>query len=213
MIEMDNVSLKRGSFRLDKLSLCFGQPGIHLLIGETGVGKTSVVEAICGLQPVASGQVKLRGENVTGVSPAARSIGYLPQDVALFDHLSVRENLGFACAARKWSPASTRERVNSLSASLGISDLLQRFPEQLSGGQKHCVALGRALAFDPDIVCLDEPFAALDGATRDSMIQWFINYVDEHEVTVLAVTHQPQWLQAVAKTQLKLDNPVVSPGT
>ena len=205
MIELKNVSIERGSFHLKNVSMKIDQGGLHLLTGETGAGKTSIVEAICGLQTVESGNIVLRGVDMTESTPAARSIGYLPQDVALFDHLTVRENLRFSCQARKWKPKRIRDRVESLAESLGMANLLDRYPSDLSGGQKHSVALGRALAFGPDIVCLDEPFVALDAQTRETMIDWFRSYVQENEVTVLAVTHQPQWLEAMAKTRWKID--------
>lgn len=206
MIELENVNLQRGSFHLKNISMKIDQGGLHLLTGETGAGKTSIVEAICGLQSVESGKITLRGVDVTEATPAGRSIGYLPQDVELFDHLNVRDNLRFTCQVRKWKSQRVRERVESLAQSLGVASLLDRYPSSLSGGQKHSVALGRALAFEPDIMCLDEPFVALDAQTRETMIDWFQAYVQENEVTVLAVTHQPQWLQGAAKTRWSLDS-------
>ena len=205
MIELNNVSVERGKFHLKNISMKIDHGGLHLLTGETGAGKTSLVEAICGLQPVNAGQIILRGVGMTEATPAARSIGYLPQDVALFDHLTVRENLSFSCQARKWKPKRIRERVISLAQSLGLADLLDRKPSDLSGGQKHTVAFGRALAFEPDLVCLDEPFVALDAQTREDMIDWFGAYVQQNNVTVLAVTHQPQWITALAKTRWNID--------
>ena len=206
MIELKNVSIERGSFHLKNVSMKIDQGGLHLLTGETGAGKASIVEAICGLQPLHCGRIILRGVDATEATPAGRSIGYLPQDVALFDHLTVRENLRFSCQARKWKPKRIRDRVDSLAGSLGLANLLDRYPSDLSGGQKHTVALGRALAFEPDIVCLDEPFVALDAQTRETMIDWFGAYVQENDVTVLAVTHQPQWLEAMAKSRWKIDD-------
>ena len=206
MIELKNVSIERGSFHLKNVSMKIDQGGLHLLTGETGAGKTSIVEAICGLQPLHCGRIILRGVDATEATPAGRSIGYLPQDVALFDHLTVRENLRFSCQARKWKPKRIRDRVDSLAGSLGLANLLDRYPSDLSGGQKHTVALGRALAFEPAIVCLDEPFVALDAQTRETMIDWFGAYVQENDVAVLAVTHQPQWLEAMAKSRWKIDD-------
>ncbi len=205
MIELSQVNLRRGGFHLKNLSMKVDQVGLHLLTGQTGAGKTSIVEAIGGLHPVESGTVRLRGLDVTNASPERRCIGYLPQDVALFGHLSVRENLRFSCRARRWTPKRTKERVESLSEALGLAGLLDRYPMNLSGGQQQCVALGRALASEPDILCLDEPFAALDAQTREKLIQWFQGYVQENEVTVLAVTHQPQWLQAEARSIWNID--------
>lgn len=205
MIELSKVSLRRGSFHLKNISMKIERGGMHLLTGETGAGKTSIVEAICGLQSVESGTIDLRGVDVTYSDPARRSIGYLPQDVVLFDHLTVRDNLRFACQTRKWKSQRLRERIGSLAQALGLVNLLERSTSSLSGGQKHLVALGRALAFEPDIVCLDEPFLALDTQTREATIDWFSSYVRENELTVLAVTHQPQWLKATAKTRWNID--------
>jgi len=206
MIELDNISLQRGSFQLKNISLKVDQGDFHLLTGETGTGKTSIVEAVCGLQAITSGKISLRGVDVAAVPPAERAIGYLPQDLALFEHMSVKENLQFSCRLRKWKKKRINERVNSLANSLGLTDLLDRQPADLSGGQKHRVALGRALAFEPDLVCLDEPFVALDAQTRETMIDWFRDYVQESKVTVLAVTHQPQWLGTMAKARWNIDD-------
>ncbi len=205
MIELNKVNLRRGSFHLKNISMEIDRSGMHLLTGETGAGKTSIVEAICGLQAVESGTIDLRGADVTHKDPAGRSIGYLPQDAVLFDHLTVRDNLQFSCQARRWKSLRVRERVDSLAHSLGLVNLLERRTSSLSGGQKHLVALGRALAFEPDIVCLDEPFVTLDAQTREAMIDWFSTYVRENELTVLAVTHQPQWFNATAKTRWNID--------
>jgi ABC-type sugar transport system ATPase subunit len=206
VIELNNVSLRHGGFQLENISMKLEKGGLHLLTGKTGAGKTSVVEAICGLQAVEAGEIRLRGIEMTATPPAARSIGYLPQDLVLFDHLSVRGNLQFPCKSRKWQSDRIRDRVNSLAESLGLVGLLDRRPAELSGGQRHTVALGRAFAFEPDIVCLDEPLVALDEQTRETMVDWLRNYIRHNEVTALAVTHQPQWLESLSQTRWAIDS-------
>src|SRR5215203_3589521 len=118
-------------------------------MGRTGCGKTTLLEAICGLKPVRAGRVLLLGRDVTDLPPADRGVGYVPQDLALFPTMTVREHLGFALEVRRWDMTAAARRVEELTALLGIGHLLERKPPGLSGGEAQRVALGRALSFRP----------------------------------------------------------------
>lgn len=158
-------------------------------MGKTGCGKTTLLEAVCGLRPVSSGKVALCGQDVTKRRPAERGVGYVPQDLALFPTLTVHENLGFALHARHWSAADTQARVREMAQFLGIDSLLERYPVGLSGGESQRVALGRALAFRPKVLLLDEPLSALDEDTRAEMVSLLRDVQRVTGVTVLHVTH------------------------
>ena len=205
MIELIGVGINRASFSLKGLTMKLDLPGLHLLTGETGTGKTTIVEAICGLEPINRGQIHLRGQHTESLSIAERSIGYLPQDLALMNHLSVIENISFSCRARRWSTQRISSKVNQLADELGISKWLGRRPSALSGGQQQIVALARALAFEPDIICLDEPFAGLDEQTHVRVSRWLKSYIHHNSVTALVVTHHDDWARRIAKTHWTID--------
>ena len=143
MISISQLALTQGAFSLRNVS--FEAPtGEHVvLMGKTGSGKTTVLEAICGLRPLSAGRISLMGRDVTDWTPAARGVGYVPQDMALFAALTVRDHLAFALTVRRWSRAAIDVRVAELAELLGIDRLLRRRPQGLSGGEAQCVALGR----------------------------------------------------------------------
>jgi ABC-type sugar transport system ATPase subunit len=134
-IEAEALGVRAGSFTLSGLS--FEIPGgeYAVLMGRTGSGKTTILEAICGLRRVTSGRIRLAGRDVTSLRPADRGIGYVPQDRALFKTMTVREHLAFSLAVRKWSGSLIAQRVAELAAWLGLEKLLERRPEGLSGGE------------------------------------------------------------------------------
>ncbi|MCX5661127.1 MAG: ABC transporter ATP-binding protein [Planctomycetota bacterium] len=189
MIEIQNLSLRNGSFALDGISLAVPAHRFAVLMGATGCGKTTLLEAICGLKTVASGAIHLAGRDVTRLRPAERGVGYVPQDAALFATMSVAENLGFALRVRRWPATEIRQRVDSLAQELGIAHLLDRRPLGLSGGEAQRVALGRALAARPAVLCLDEPLNALDADTRQEMVDLLKRVQASTGVTALHVTH------------------------
>jgi molybdate/tungstate transport system ATP-binding protein len=175
-------------------------------MGKTGSGKTTVLEAICGLRPVSAGRIFLLEQDVTGWRPADRGIGYVPQDRALFATMTVRDHLAFALNIRKWAPAATAQRVRELGDLLGLTALLDRRPEGLSGGEAQRVALGRALSCQPGILCLDEPLSALDDETREEMCA-LLEKVQEHtRVTILHVTHHREEAERLADCLFRLQD-------
>jgi ABC-type sugar transport system ATPase subunit len=189
MIDVDHLTLRQGAFELADVSLHVPRGTYALLMGKTGCGKTTVLEAIAGLRPIQSGVVQLNGQAVTHSTPAERNIGYVPQDGALFRTMTVRDNLGFALAIRQQPAASIERRVDELADWLGVKHLLDRRAVGLSGGETQRIALGRALANHPPVLLMDEPLSSLDEETRDRMIELLKGLPQKAEVTVLHVTH------------------------
>jgi ABC-type sugar transport system ATPase subunit len=189
MIELDDVTLRSGSFVLANVSAVVPSGSYSVLMGETGRGKTTILEAICGLRSVAGGRILLDGVDVTRWKPAARNIGYVPQDLALFPTMTVREHLEFALRLRRAGSATIRARVDELAEVLGIGPLLPRRIKGLSGGEAQRVGLGRALSFRPRFLLLDEPLNALDEATRDRLCELLRTVHRAGELTTLHITH------------------------
>jgi molybdate transport system ATP-binding protein/molybdate/tungstate transport system ATP-binding protein len=205
MIHLDNLGIRAGTFSVTGLSLTVATGEYAVLMGKTGCGKTSLLEAICGLRPVASGRIILLGRDVTRLRPAERGVGYVPQDLALFPTLTVRDHLAFALVVRRWGSAQIERRVGELAELLGISHLLHRYPQGLSGGEAQRVALGRALAFHPPILLLDEPLSALDEETRGDMTALLRSLQRLTGVTTLHVTHSLTEAQRLADRLFLLD--------
>jgi len=189
MVSLENVSAGSGAFLLQDISVEIPSETYCCLMGRTGSGKTTIIETICGLRPVKKGTIAIDGVDVTGFKPAARGIGFVPQDGALFSTMTVRQQLAFALTIRKYDRRKIEQRVSTLAEMLGISNLLERHPEGLSGGERQCVALGRALSFQPSVLCLDEPLSSLDDQTREIMIKLLRTIRQETKVTVLHITH------------------------
>ena len=166
MIQLQGVALRQGDFFLRGIDLEVPSGEYAVLMGRTGSGKTTLLEAIAGLVPPTEGMVLLMGRDVTRLPPAARGIGYVPQDAALFPNLTVEEHLEFGPRFQGWSRPDRRRRIGELASELGLADLLTRTPRGLSGGERQRVALGRAIASRPEVLLLDEPLSALDEQTR-----------------------------------------------
>jgi len=198
MIAVENLALRAGAFALDGVSFRVETGQYAVLMGKTGCGKTTLLEAVAGLKPVRAGRVLLMGRDVTTLRAAERGVGYLPQDLALFPTMSVRDHLDFALAVRRWDRNAIAARVTELAALLGIGPLLDRRPEGLSGGEAQRVALGRALSFRPRVLLLDEPLSALDDETRQEMYALLRSVQRQTGVTALHVTHNLSEAKALA---------------
>ena len=147
MIELRDVACGAGAFRLQGVSLAIASGQYAVLMGQTGQGKTTLLEVICGLRPIRSGVVLVQGRDVTRLTPGDRQLGYVPQDLALFANLNVRAHLEFALHLRHYSRTGIARRTSELAEWLGIEHLLSRSIQGLSGGEAQRVALGRAIAF------------------------------------------------------------------
>ncbi len=189
MIAVEHLKVRVGGFALEDVSFDVPTGQYAVLMGRTGAGKTTLLEALCGLKPVAGGTIRLNERDVTQLKPAERGIGYVPQDRALFQTMTVREHLAFALVIRKADQPAIQQRVAELSRLLGIEHLLERRPHGLSGGEAQRVALGRALSVRPGILCLDEPLNALDDDTRQEMYKLLGEVQQSTGVTILHVTH------------------------
>jgi molybdate/tungstate transport system ATP-binding protein len=211
MIRVQQLTMRVGAFGLGGVSFEVPHGRYAVLMGRTGSGKTTLLEAICGLKRPAAGSIWLMGSEVTGLRPADRGIGYVPQDRALFQTMSVREHLAFGPALRGWSRADTDQRVAELSQLLGLERLLDRKPSGLSGGEAQRVALGRALAARPGILCLDEPLSALDEETREEMYGLLASVRKHANVTTLHVTHHAGEAERLADLIFVLKDGQVQP--
>lgn len=210
MIELQSVCIRAGDFSLSGISLLV-EPGQYaVLMGRTGRGKTTILESICGLRKVHGGRILIHGEDVTDWPPADREIGYVPQDLALFPTLTVAQHLQFALRLRGYSPPEIQARTAELSEVLGVAHLLGRHIEGLSGGESQRVALGRALSFRPSVLLLDEPFSALDEATRQEMHALLRTIQQRTGVTTLHVTHSVEEAVALADRRFQLADGVLS---
>lgn len=206
MIAVEHLKVCVGGFALDDIGFDVPTGQYAVLMGRTGAGKTTLLEALCGLKPVAGGTIRLNERDVTQLKPAERGIGYVPQDRALFQSMSVREHLAFALVIRKADPLAIQQRVAELSRLLGIAHLLERKPQGLSGGEAQRVALGRALSVRPGILCLDEPLNALDDETRLGMYKLLAEVQANTGVTILHVTHNRDEAEQLADRILVLQD-------
>ncbi|MCO8122928.1 ABC transporter ATP-binding protein [Stieleria sp. TO1_6] len=205
MIELRQVAIRAGGFRLTDISFAVPRGHYAVLMGRTGRGKTTILEAICGLRKVTSGRILVGGSDVTGWLPGDRQIGYVPQDRALFPTMTVEDHLAFALRLRGRTRLAIQARVEELAEVLGITPLLYRKVRGLSGGEAQRVALGRALSFRPAVLLLDEPLSALDEETRQEMLDLLRRVKQDTGVTTLHVTHNSVEAQALADCRFVLD--------
>jgi ABC-type Fe3+/spermidine/putrescine transport system ATPase subunit len=189
MIQISDLSLTAGNFRIDHLNLDLREGVFNILLGPTGSGKTLILESVIGLRPLARGRVVLGGKEIQNLPPEKRGIAYLPQDLALFPHLTVRENLRYGLRAQEKTSAEDENHLERVIEALKIRHLLERHPQGLSGGEKQRVALGRALAPSPRLILLDEPLAALDPALKSEIQQLLLSLQGALRFTALYVTH------------------------
>lgn len=205
MIAVHDLVLRQGAFVLDGISFAVPAGRYGILMGKTGCGKTSILEALAGLRPIQSGRVVLNDCDVTDWPPAARGIGYVPQDAALFPTITVRDHLAFALMIRNSQPPEIAKRVAELSSWLGIGHLLDRKPLGLSGGEAQRVALGRALSFRPSCLLMDEPLSSLDETTRGELIEVLRDLRNHSPATVLHVTHSKHEAEQLGDTIYRLE--------
>ena len=198
VVQVRGVSLRLGEFAVHDVSLDVQQGEYFVLLGPTGAGKTVVLECVAGLHRPDKGDVYVDGERVNEAPPELRGLGYLPQDYALFPHLTVAQNIGFGMRVQRKPRAEIERRVQELAALLGITHLLRRSPVKLSGGEQQRVALARAVAIEPKVLLLDEPLSALDEQTREGLCVELRRVHEELETTTLHVSHNFEETLAVA---------------
>jgi sulfate transport system ATP-binding protein len=184
---------------LRDVSIDVKEGGLTALLGPSGSGKSTLLRVIAGLEEVDSGRVTLDGKDVTHVNVQDRGVGFVFQHYAAFKHMTVRENIAFGLTIRKLPRNEIRDRVKELMHLVQLQGLAHRYPSQLSGGQRQRMALARALAAEPKVLLLDEPFGALDASVRKDLRTWLRKLHDEVHVTTIFVTHDQEEAMDVAE--------------
>ena len=198
-IDVRNVTKRFGSFlALDDISLEIPDGSLTAVLGPSGSGKSTLLRIVAGLERPDSGDVLLAGEDATGLTPQRRNVGFVFQHYAAFKHMTVYENVAFGLRIRRRPRAEVRSRVAELLRLVQLEGFAARYPAQLSGGQRQRMGLARALAVDPKVLLLDEPFGALDARVRKELRAWLRRLHDETHTTTVIVTHDQEEAMEVA---------------
>jgi sulfate transport system ATP-binding protein len=198
-IEIRSVNKTFGDFvALEDVNLTIPTGQLTALLGPSGGGKSTLLRIIAGLDNADSGTVEIEGVNATSLPPQKRNVGFVFQHYAVFKHMSVAKNVAFGLEIRKRPRAEVKARVAELLELVHLSQFANRLPAQLSGGQRQRLALARALAVEPTVLLLDEPFGALDAKVRKELRDWLRRLHDEVHVTTVFVTHDQEEALEVA---------------
>ena len=198
-IVVQGANKRYGDFvALDNVDFEVPAGSLMALLGPSGSGKSTLLRAIAGLDQPDSGTITINGRDVTRVPPQRRDIGFVFQHFAAFKHMTVRDNVAFGLKIRRRPKAEVTEKVDNLLNVVGLSGFQNRYPNQLSGGQRQRMALARALAVDPQVLLLDEPFGALDAKVRKELRRWLRRLHDELHITSIFVTHDQEEALEVA---------------
>jgi sulfate transport system ATP-binding protein len=199
MIAVRAVRKSFGDFvALDDVSLEIPDGSLTSLLGPSGSGKSTLLRIIAGLEAPDHGTVEIHGDDATSVPPQRRGIGFVFQHYAAFKHMTVRDNVAFGMTIRRQPKQRIDARVDELLGVVGLAGYRERYPNQLSGGQRQRMALARALAVDPRVLLLDEPFGALDAKVRAELREWLRRLHDEVHVTTVLVTHDQEEAMAIS---------------
>jgi len=199
MIQVNGVEKRFGDFEaLKGVSLDVADGSLTALLGPSGSGKSTLLRVIAGLEAPDAGTVHISGRDATRVPPQKRGIGFVFQHYAAFKHMTVRDNVAFGLRVRKRPKAEIGAKVDELLRIVGLDGYQGRYPAQLSGGQRQRMALARALAVEPEVLLLDEPFGALDARVRAELREWLRRLHDEVHVTTVLVTHDQEEAMEVA---------------
>ena len=211
MLDLQKLSIQAGTFHLNSISFQAKSGLSTALMGPSGSGKTTIMEAICGLRHIESGNIRLADKDITHLRPGERQAALVPQDNVLFPHLNVREHLAFGPTIQKWNPAVTKQRCDELAESLGLTLLLDRMPATLSGGEAKRVALGRALATRPMLLCLDEALTGLDDDTHAEILQLLKSTIAQEAITTLHITHSRDEAKALSQEIIRIEDLISKP--
>jgi sulfate transport system ATP-binding protein len=214
MIAVESVSKRFGDFTaLDDVSIEAPDGKLTALLGPSGSGKSTLLRVIAGLEVPDSGRVVVSGEDATELPPQRRGIGFVFQHYAAFKHMTLRENVAFGLKIRKRPRAEVDAKVDELLHLVGLDGFADRFPSQLSGGQRQRMALARALAVEPSVLLLDEPFGALDANVRGDLRAWLRRLHEQVPVTTVLVTHdQEEAMELADRIVLLRDGKVAQVG-
>lgn len=189
-VELKNINKHFGSFKAsDNVSFGIEKGKLIGLLGPSGSGKTTILRIIAGLENPDSGEIIIDGKVVNDIPASERGIGFVFQNYALFRYMTVYDNIAFGLKVLKRDKAAIKERVTELVKLIGLEGLEKRYPSQLSGGQRQRVAFARALAPNPSLLLLDEPFAAIDAKVRQELRSWLKDMIEKLGVTSIFVTH------------------------
>ncbi len=189
MLELKDVLVRQGDFQLGPLNLVVRKGEYFVILGESGSGKSTLFETIAGFKKVLSGEILLDGQDITHVPPEKRNIGIMFQESALFPHMSIRENLEYGLKKRGVPREEIKKLINIYTEKHGMVDLLQRYPANLSGGEKQRFDLLRTLITNPKLVLLDEPFSSLDPLNKKSFRTEVKKSCKESNIPFLHITH------------------------
>lgn len=210
-VVFEDVAVRAGQFALCGVGFTIRRGSCAALMGPTGCGKTTLLEALCGLRPIRRGRITVDGRDVTRLRPGSRGIGYVPQDGALFATMTVGRQMLLPLRLRGVPAREARRAVAQMADDLRITHLLARKPRGLSGGERQRVALGRALVFRPSVLCLDEPLSALDDDTRQAMLALLERVFADYRPTCLLVTHARAEAARLADTVVRIAEGAVLP--
>jgi len=189
-VEVRGLNKKFGSFQaVQDVNFSIDKGQLIGLLGPSGGGKTSILRMLAGLETADTGDILFHGQRVNDLPPQERGIGFVFQNYALFKHMTVADNIAFGLEVKKWPKAKIKARVAELVELTGLSGFEKRLPHQLSGGQRQRVAFARALAPEPQLLLLDEPFAAIDAKIRQELRSWLRDMIDRLGITSIFVTH------------------------
>jgi len=199
VIALTDVKKRFGDFvAIDNVSLAVEDGSLTALLGPSGSGKSTLLRVIAGLEAPDEGTVEISGRDATRLPAQKRGIGFVFQHYAAFKHMTVRDNVAFGLKVRKRPKAEIAAKVDELLRIVGLDGYQTRYPAQLSGGQRQRMALARALAVEPEVLLLDEPFGALDANVRAELREWLRRLHDEVHVTTVLVTHDQEEAMEVA---------------
>jgi sulfate/thiosulfate transport system ATP-binding protein len=209
-IRVINVTKRFGDFvALGDVSIEIPTGSLTALLGPSGGGKSTLLRIIAGLEEPDSGVVEIAGLDSTTLPPQRRNVGFVFQHYAAFKHLTVYRNVAFGLEIRKRPKAEIRDRVHELLRLVHLEQFADRYPSQLSGGQRQRMALARALAVEPQVMLLDEPFGALDAKVRKELREWLRRLHDEVHVTTVFVTHDQEEAMEVADEIVVVNNGII----
>lgn len=189
-VELKDINKNYGDFKAsDHVNFGVERGKLVALLGPSGSGKTTILRILAGLENPDSGEIFIDGEKMNGVPASKRGIGFVFQNYALFRYMTVFDNIAFGLEIQKMPKAQIKQRVMELISLVGLTGMEKRYPNQLSGGQRQRVAFARALAPNPNVLLLDEPFAALDAKVRGEIRSWLKDMIHKVGITSIFVTH------------------------
>ena len=206
-IAAQQVSKRFKDFQaLDNVSIGIEDGALTSILGPSGSGKSTLLRVIAGLERPDTGRVFISGQDMTNLAAQRRGVGFVFQHYAAFKHMTVRDNIGFGLKIRKRSRKDIRARVDELLELVQLAGFADRYPGQLSGGQRQRMGLARALAVEPEVMLLDEPFGALDARVRQELRAWLRRLHDEVHVTTILVTHDQEEAMEISDTVIVMNH-------